>query len=334
MAGARRKYFARAVAPACLLDNGAAFLYLLGIMYRSVLKYSSSRRRGGPVSSLRSLCSSLRAGLLTGVRAFTFVLFGAVLAVVFYGTPLFAEDAAEGVIVEEVVVEEMVVPSKGFTAGRAEAPEGVVAQDKGVSKVEGAASSSAAASGSDPLAEEASSLAFKKKWEGNKFNKRHNKYLKYDKYGQVDASPEVIPLDYLPRDKEGFIDWTRAMREGLLQPLAAISAKRGEQMQTVRYDEDVVLRPSKTFMPDVIFPHSAHNDWLNCGNCHDGIFKMKKKASGISMKRIWKGEFCGRCHDKVAFPLRHCFRCHAGERAAKFAEPEPIPDNYIEYEEY
>lgn len=220
-------------------------------------------------------------------------------------------------MVEEVVV----VPAKAAVGG--DAPETSTAEPATVISGEAAPT---------VLAEEATApVTFKQNWEGNKFDKRHNKYLKYDKDGQVDASPVVIPLDYLPKDKEGFIDWAKAMKDGTIQPLPALTAKRGEQMQTVRYDLDVVLRPSKTFMPDVVFPHDAHNDWLNCGNCHDNIFKMKKKASGITMKRIWKGEFCGRCHDRVAFPLRHCFRCHAGERAAAFEAPAPVEDNYVDY---
>ncbi len=155
-------------------------------------------------------------------------------------------------------------------------------------------------------------------WKGNRYEERRHPQLKYDEYGQVDPSPDVVPLEYLPRDNFGFVDWSKAMRQGLIQPRSSISPEGAKEEQTVLYNEDVVLRPSKVFMPDVIFPHDAHNQWLNCGNCHPGIFRMKKKASGITMVRIWKGEFCGRCHDKVAFPLRNCFRCHAGERAMKF----------------
>ncbi|MBI5235080.1 MAG: hypothetical protein HY886_02395, partial [Deltaproteobacteria bacterium] len=28
-----------------------------------------------------------------------------------------------------------------------------------------------------------------------------------------------------------------------------------------------------------------------------------------------RGQYCGRCHDKVAFPLRNCFKCHSAPRS-------------------
>ncbi len=28
------------------------------------------------------------------------------------------------------------------------------------------------------------------------------------------------------------------------------------------------------------------------------------------MKKIAAGEYCGRCHNRVAFPLFDCLRCH------------------------
>ena len=42
-------------------------------------------------------------------------------------------------------------------------------------------------------------------------------------------------------------------------------------------------------MPDVIFPHGAHNLWLNCSNCHTEIFAMKAGASGMSTDRYMEG---------------------------------------------
>jgi c(7)-type cytochrome triheme protein len=63
-------------------------------------------------------------------------------------------------------------------------------------------------------------------------------------------------------------------------------------------------------MPNVIFPHKPHTLWLECGNCHPAIFKMQKGANPISMVKIVNGEFCGRCHGRVAFPISNCNRCH------------------------
>jgi c(7)-type cytochrome triheme protein len=63
-------------------------------------------------------------------------------------------------------------------------------------------------------------------------------------------------------------------------------------------------------MPNVVFPHFPHTYWLDCGNCHPDIFVMKKGANPISMVKIVNGEFCGRCHGRVAFPISNCSRCH------------------------
>ncbi|MBI5560376.1 MAG: hypothetical protein HY883_03795 [Deltaproteobacteria bacterium] len=133
-------------------------------------------------------------------------------------------------------------------------------------------------------------------------------YLKYDQYGQIDPTPDVTPLNYLPKDKFGFVDWAKALRDGVITPKDSLA---GEEEYTVLFEEDVLIKAKLDFMPDVIFPHSAHNRWLRCGICHPGIFAMEAGASDISMLKIWKGEFCGRCHDKIAFPIRNCFRCHS-----------------------
>ena len=64
-------------------------------------------------------------------------------------------------------------------------------------------------------------------------------------------------------------------------------------------------------MPAVRFPHRQHTEWLDCKNCHDGIFKMRTGETKISMFLILQGEQCGVCHGAVAFPLTECMRCHS-----------------------
>jgi c(7)-type cytochrome triheme protein len=66
-------------------------------------------------------------------------------------------------------------------------------------------------------------------------------------------------------------------------------------------------------MPAVSFSHSSHASWLSCGNCHPAPFEMSKRGPTISMARIWAGEFCGKCHGSVAFPVTQCDRCHRGD---------------------
>ncbi|MBI5599266.1 MAG: hypothetical protein HY890_05945 [Deltaproteobacteria bacterium] len=149
-------------------------------------------------------------------------------------------------------------------------------------------------------------------WEGNKYETRRNPGLKYDEHGQIDPTPEVTPPKYLPRDTYGFVDWAAALRDKVIAPKDAIGTD--QEAQTVLFQEDVLLKAKLPFMPDVIFPHAAHNRWLNCGVCHPKMFAMKAGASNVTMIGVWKGEFCGRCHDRVAFPIRNCFRCHSAPR--------------------
>jgi len=67
-------------------------------------------------------------------------------------------------------------------------------------------------------------------------------------------------------------------------------------------------------MPDVIFPHDIHSFWLGCKVCHgtqDGpMFIDELGANNVTMMEIGQGKWCARCHDKVAFPISDCNRCH------------------------
>ena len=65
-------------------------------------------------------------------------------------------------------------------------------------------------------------------------------------------------------------------------------------------------------MPYVRFPHKTHIEWLACSNCHPAIFAQKAGTAKIRMEDIFRGRFCGKCHDRVAFIThRACFRCHS-----------------------
>ena len=71
------------------------------------------------------------------------------------------------------------------------------------------------------------------------------------------------------------------------------------------------VREVKGSMPDVVYPHKQHTQWLDCSNCHPAIFIPQKGANQISMASILLGEKCGVCHGKVAFPVSECRRCHS-----------------------
>ena len=47
----------------------------------------------------------------------------------------------------------------------------------------------------------------------------------------------------------------------------------------------------------------GHTEWLDCTNCHDKLFLPKAGATPVNMFAVLQGEYCGRCHGAVSFPL-------------------------------
>lgn len=113
------------------------------------------------------------------------------------------------------------------------------------------------------------------------------------------------------------VRWVHALKEGQIKPRSSLRTP----LKSERYDKDVLLNLNGG-MPVVRFPHSVHNEWLDCTNCHDHLFKKQRGATKISMFLILQGEQCGVCHGAVAFPLTECARCHSVKRADALAELE------------
>lgn len=117
----------------------------------------------------------------------------------------------------------------------------------------------------------------------------------------------------LPRDALGFVDWMRAIRQGVIKPRASLDGRA--TMPTL--DLDVILKDTRE-MPWVRFPHLSHTLWLDCSNCHPAPFTAKAGANDISMADIFRGKFCGMCHDRVAFvTFFSCDRCHSVPQVQK-----------------
>ena len=118
----------------------------------------------------------------------------------------------------------------------------------------------------------------------------------------------------LPKDKFGYPAWAAAFDAGLIKPRSSIDpGGEGDQSEDV-LDMDVVFVINDRLMADVVFPHKTHTQILSCANCHPGIFKEKKGANKFTMYDVWSGEYCGRCHGKVAFQpkgFENCQRCHS-----------------------
>jgi len=114
----------------------------------------------------------------------------------------------------------------------------------------------------------------------------------------------------LPRANSGnLVDWVAALDTGTIRPRSRVGI--AGEMEVL--DLDIRFSDTKN-MPYVTFPHRAHTQWLSCSNCHDWLFKAKTGSSDISMGQIARGQACGLCHGKVAFPPTECFRCHNGPR--------------------
>jgi c(7)-type cytochrome triheme protein len=129
-----------------------------------------------------------------------------------------------------------------------------------------------------------------------------------------ESNPDFLRLQriddatrYLKRDVVGFPDWMAALRSGAIVPRAGLSS--ADKMNVL--DLDVVMKNTKE-MPYVRFPHQSHTLWLDCSNCHPVPFVPKSGANPVSMNEIFRGQYCGMCHDRVAFiTFFSCDRCHS-----------------------
>ena len=111
----------------------------------------------------------------------------------------------------------------------------------------------------------------------------------------------------LPKDNVGFPDWMQALLKGDISPRSGLTGK--EKMEVL--DLDVIMRNTKE-MPNVRFPHRSHTLWLACSNCHPAPFSPVTGSNKIQMADIFRGQFCGMCHDRVAFVTFYsCSRCHS-----------------------
>ena len=114
----------------------------------------------------------------------------------------------------------------------------------------------------------------------------------------------------LPLLRGNLIDWEKAEAEGKITPidiLEGVSFKR----DPLKAQEDFGIEVGKWRRSDVIFSHKKHVVWNGCAVCHPLIFPITKKGTiKYSMNQIREGEYCGVCHDRVAFSVWLCYKCH------------------------
>jgi c(7)-type cytochrome triheme protein len=115
----------------------------------------------------------------------------------------------------------------------------------------------------------------------------------------------------LPKSNAGNrVDWVKALNDGKITPRWD---RENPKDVPVVIDLNIV-REVKGSMPDVVYPHKQHTEWLDCSNCHPAIFNPQKGSNVISMAAILLGEKCGVCHGKVAFPVSECRLCHSKKK--------------------
>lgn len=113
-------------------------------------------------------------------------------------------------------------------------------------------------------------------------------------------------LELLPKDYKKNPDWVAAVEQGVVRPRSGMDPTTE---YTRAFDYDFIVPDDKP-RNEWYFPHSAHTEWLSCGNCHKTIFPYKRNLA--TMKEMRAGASCGTCHGKnnVAFSLTACKRCH------------------------
>ncbi len=128
--------------------------------------------------------------------------------------------------------------------------------------------------------------------------------------GSLAVSGELSgSLAKYPKDRYGNgVDWVQVLSKGLIAPMTRLTIPPAN----MSFDKRLVLEAELLHgIPPAVFPHREHLAWLDCNNCHPGIFNIKKKTTKhFAMVRILRGEFCGVCHLTVAFPMDDCKRCH------------------------
>src|SRR3989337_2445724 len=93
--------------------------------------------------------------------------------------------------------------------------------------------------------------------------------------------PQALAGTGLPKDKYGLVDWAKLVRENIIKPKASLDPEEEE------------MPPLKM---DILIPAKGSND--------------------MTMVGIVQGQWCGRCHNKIAFPLTDCNRCHSSPKKA------------------
>ncbi|MBI3585035.1 MAG: hypothetical protein HY096_13955 [Nitrospinae bacterium] len=132
--------------------------------------------------------------------------------------------------------------------------------------------------------------------------------------------PAALAETNLPMDKYKLVDWAKIVKEKIIAPQYSLDMNaKPEDEQMI--DLNILFETKSDFMDNVIFPHNIHTWWLKCEICHETvggpIFEPSAGANDVKMVEMAGGKWCGRCHNKIAFPLADCKRCHISAKGVK-----------------
>jgi len=132
--------------------------------------------------------------------------------------------------------------------------------------------------------------------------------------------PTALAESNLPLDKYKLVDWVKIIKEGVIDPRWSLDPEADPADEMI-FDAKILFETMSDFMDNVVFPHEPHTWWLKCEACHDSvggpIFEPMAGANKVRMAEMAGGKWCGRCHNKVAFPLADCKRCHNRPKGVK-----------------
>lgn len=138
----------------------------------------------------------------------------------------------------------------------------------------------------------------------------------------LQLQPPDAAFATLPKSTAGnHVDWVKALEAKAITP----RWDRNDPAAAAIVMDLNIVREVKGSMPDVVYPHKQHTEWLDCSNCHPKIFVPQKGANQISMASILLGQQCGACHGKVAFPVSECRLCHSRKKAVATVAGEAKP---------
>ncbi len=138
----------------------------------------------------------------------------------------------------------------------------------------------------------------------------------------LQLQPPATAFAAFPKSMAGNrVDWVKALENKSITP----RWDRSDPAAAAIVMDLNIVREVKGSMPDVVYPHKQHTEWLDCSNCHPKIFMPQKGANQISMASILLGQKCGVCHGKVAFPVSECRLCHSRKKAVAAAAAESKP---------